>query len=135
MKNQEILQLIYGPPHVDGYGSQVITLTDGSVQEVALGANSMYTIQWRFNDGYLGIIDGYEFDASTPAEGPFGDESESSITDANGFFMAADSEKVVMTNDKRKVLSLKQPDGVSVHSEVRIIKHDKGGFLYGKHRK
>lgn len=134
MKNQEILQLLYGPPHPDGYGSTVVQFNT-NVKEINLGRNSMYTLQFRHGDGYFGVIDGYEFD-NTVTDILFGDESDSSITDSSATLYAADGDDFdIMTNDKHYVLSVKRPDGSIGATEVRIVKRQKGGFLFGKHRK
>jgi len=83
MKTQEMQQLLYGPPHPDGYGSVVVQFNTDA-KEVNLGRNSMYLLQFRHGDGYFGILDGYD----GTLEG--GGESDSSITDSDVTVYASD---------------------------------------------
>lgn len=120
-----ILQRLYGSPHVDGYGSQVIEFNTNAV-DYNLGRNTMYLLQFRHADGYWAVLDGYEGDN---AAGVGDTVSESSVTDDTGVFAEAGTEKYVTTLQRRHVLSVKRPDGSSGAGEVRVIKMEPGKSL------
>jgi len=122
-----ILQRRYGVPHVDGYGSQVVTF-QSDAQEINLGRNCLYRMDILHQDAYWSVLDGYDGTALTYHALP--SDAESSVTDATGVYSAKGSTEWITTHTKRHVLSIKAPAGRDANpGEVRIIKYEPGKAL------